>query len=246
MKLTDNPLITVIGRGHSGTRAISHTLTESGVFMGGKLNQSGDLVPATKLYDACRLIAPHVQHLHNGEWDFSLLHTMEIPSEFITLVREYLESVLTSDAPHRGWKLPETTLIYPWIVRLFPENYYIYWVRDPRDAILNRHLTDDLSDFGVPYPPCSTIEEKRAFSWRYQSAIYRATPKPPRLLEVRFEDFVLDQEHTLQRIEAFLGFPLARIAVRPESVGRWKSAALPSIDTIYAEEARRWGYLQDA
>jgi len=43
-------VITVIGRGHSGTRAMSHTLSESGVFMGAKLNKSGDLIPAEDLY----------------------------------------------------------------------------------------------------------------------------------------------------------------------------------------------------
>ena len=38
-------MVTVIGRGHGGTRAISHTLSESGVFMGAPLNESGDLLP---------------------------------------------------------------------------------------------------------------------------------------------------------------------------------------------------------
>ena len=32
-------LITIIGRGHSGTRAISHTLYASGVYMGRLLNR---------------------------------------------------------------------------------------------------------------------------------------------------------------------------------------------------------------
>ena len=36
-------LITIIGRGHGGTRAISHTLMVSNVFMGEPLNRSGDL-----------------------------------------------------------------------------------------------------------------------------------------------------------------------------------------------------------
>ncbi len=244
--LSDTPLITIIGRGHSGTRAISHTLTESGVYMGGNLNQSGDLIPGKDLYDACRVMAPHVRHLGNGEWDFSALHEMKIPEVFTDLVRRYLGSVLELEAPQRGWKLPETTLIYPWIVRLFPNNLYIYWVRDPRDAILSGHLTDDLADFGIEYPPCTDISEKRAFSWRYQTAIYQATPKPARLIEVRFEDFILEQEATLTRLEAFLGFPLARIPVRPESVGRWKQQALPPVTGIFEEEARRWGYLPSA
>jgi len=39
---------------------------------------------------------------------------------------------------------------------------------------------------------------------------------------VRFEDFVMNQEVTLTKLESFLGIPLGRIVVRPESVGRWK------------------------
>lgn len=38
-------LVTVIGRGHSGTRAMSQTLSESGVYMGEPLNTSWDLLP---------------------------------------------------------------------------------------------------------------------------------------------------------------------------------------------------------
>ena len=37
-------LVRVIGRGHSGTRAMSHTLYGSGVYMGETLNAPGDLV----------------------------------------------------------------------------------------------------------------------------------------------------------------------------------------------------------
>ena len=52
--------ITVIGRGHSGTRAMSHTLSASGVYMGAQINKSGDLVPAEDMYEACRIMARHV------------------------------------------------------------------------------------------------------------------------------------------------------------------------------------------
>ena len=53
-------LTTIIGRGHSGTRAISHTLSASGVWMGEPLNISGDLLPPQAMYQASRLIARHV------------------------------------------------------------------------------------------------------------------------------------------------------------------------------------------
>src|SRR5690606_2092269 len=134
-------LITIIGRGHGGTRAASHTLTASGVYMGETLNISGDLVPAHDLYEACRVMAKYVTWNGGLSWDFSRLHDMPIDPAFTKLVESYLASVLSSDAERKGWKLPETTLIYPWIVRMFPEIFYIHWVRDPRDAILSKHLT---------------------------------------------------------------------------------------------------------
>ena len=215
--------ITIIGRGHSGTRAISHTLSQSGVFMGDALNESGDLVPAEDLYEACRVMGQHVVHRGGLDWDFTKLHTMPIDPAFVRLVESYLGSVLSSRAPDRGWKLPETTLIFPWIVRMFPQNHYVYWIRDPRDSILGKHLTDDLAAFSVPYDPVDDERQRRAVSWKYQVELVKATPKPQRFCTVRFEDFVLEQERTLGRLEEFLGFPLARVPVNPQAVGRWKS-----------------------
>ena len=79
-------------------------------------------------------------------WDFEQLHTMEIDPEFKELINTYLADVLPSHlnladvladkSTHRGWKIPETTLAYPWIIRMFPDIKYIHWIRDPRDCIL--------------------------------------------------------------------------------------------------------------
>ncbi len=219
-------LITIIGRGHSGTRAISHTLYASGVYMGACLNRSGDLVPPQDMYEACRVLARYVRWQGDLSWDFSQLHTMEIPEEFRRLIESYLSSVLAEHARHpdapKGWKIPETTLVYPWIRRLFPDIKYIFWIRDPRDCILNRHLTDDLRDFGIQYPETDDLRLRRAISWKYQYDLVKATPRPANWIEVRFEDFVLRQEETLQRLEEYLGIPLARIPVRPDAVGRWR------------------------
>jgi hypothetical protein len=214
--------ITVIGRGHSGTRAISHTLYASNVYMGDPINASGDLVPPEAMYEACRVIARYVRWQGGLNWDFSALHTMEIPSEFADLLHEYLKSVMESRSKYRGWKIPETTLIYPWLVRLYPDIQYIFWIRNPRDCILGGHLTDDLADFGIDYPETDDIRLRRAISWKYQYDIVNATPRPANWIEVRFEDFVLRQEETLKRLEAFLGIPLARIIVRPDPVERYK------------------------
>jgi len=215
-------MITVIGRGHGGTRAISYTLYASGVYMGQKLNASGDLIPPDAIYEACRILGKHVKWLGDLNWDFSELFTMEIPEEFVRLINRYLESVLSSTAEHKGWKIPETTLAYPWIQRMFPDIKYIYWVRDPRDSIIGAHVTDNLADFNVEYPKTDDVRLRRAISWKYQYDLLKATPRPKHWIKVRFEDFVLKQDETLARLEEFLGIKLAKIPVRTEPIGRWK------------------------
>jgi len=210
-------LITIIGRGHSGTRAMSHTLSQSGVYMGNTLNISGDLLPPEDLYEACRVMAKHVLYKGNLEWDFSKLHTMPIPAEFEKLVKSYLASVLDSPAGRKGWKLPETTLVYPWIVRMFPEAWYIHWIRDPRDCVLGDHKTDDLAEFGVTYNATGDIRRRRAISWKYQMDIVNATPKPKHFAVARLEDFVLEQEKTLKRLGDFLRLSAGEDSGQPPS-----------------------------
>jgi hypothetical protein len=246
-------LVTVIGRGHSGTRAISHTLYASGVFMGATLNRSGDLVPPQDMYEACRILARYVEWKGGLRWDFSKLHTMPIPDEFTQLIRAYLKSVLdehdkTPDAVV-GWKIPETTLVYPWIVRMFPDIKYVFWIRDPRDCILNRHITDDLRTFGINYPDIEAYPEaekvrmQRAISWKYQYEMVRATPRPHNWLEVRFEDFVLRQDHTLARLQEYLGIPLGRIIVRPDAIERYKLDEGKHDFDFFAPELAHYGYV---
>jgi hypothetical protein len=215
-------MITVIGRGHSGTRAISHTLSNSGVFMGEPLNVSGDLLPPEAMYEACRVLARHVGWKEGLRWDFSNLEAMPIPEEFTQLIQSYLKTVLESPAENKGWKIPETTLVFPWIRRMFPEMKYIFWIRNPRDCIVGSHVTDDMRDFGIPYPVTEDERLRRAISWKYQYDLVKATAKPAHWIEVRFEDFVLKQHETLGRLEEFLGLKLVRIPVRHDSIGRWK------------------------
>jgi hypothetical protein len=215
-------MVTIIGRGHSGTRAISHTLSASGFYMGEPLNQSGDLLPPQDMYDACRVLAKDVQWKGDLSWSWDALQSMAIPDEFTRLLHRYLNSVEDSGAENKGWKIPETTLVFPWVLRLYPEIKYIFWIRNPRDCILGRHLTDHLSDFGIPYPPTEDERLCRAISWKYQYDLVQSTPRPKYWMEVRFEDFVLNQEETLTRIEDFLDIKLAKIPVQPESVDRWK------------------------
>jgi len=181
-------------------------------------------MPPDDMYDACRVMAKQVQWNGDLSWDFSNLNTCDIDPEWDRLIESYLEDILNDKrSEHKGWKLPETTLVYPWIVRKFPDAKFIHWIRDPRDSILSNHRTDDLADFDIPYPKTEDLRERRAISWYYQYQLMKAVPAPENMITVRFEDFVLKQEETLGRLEDFLNIPLARIIVRKDPIGRWKT-----------------------
>lgn len=216
-------MITIIGRGHSGTRAISNTLSESGVFMGSPLNSSWDLIPPESMYEACRVFGKYVDYKGDLTWDFSKVLSMEPDPAFVRLIEDYLSSVLSSNVPNKGWKIPETTLCYPWILKMFPDIHYIHWVRDPRDCILGGHVTDELKNFNIDYPETGDIREKRAISWKYQRELMKATPEPAKLIKIRFEDMIFKQDEVLKELESFLGIEMAKIEMRPDSVGRYKT-----------------------
>jgi hypothetical protein len=128
---------------------------------------------------------------------------------------------------------------------MFPDIKYIHWIRDPRDSIRGSHKTDDLRDFGVAYPETDDLYERRAISWIYQYKLMQATPMPKNVIQIRFEDFVLDQERILKELEAFLDIPLGRIVVRTDAVDRWKKdfaalkpgASLPQYEFEFLKEA---------
>lgn len=233
--------VTVIGRGHSGTRSMSHTLSQSGVYMGEPLNVSGDLLPPEPMYEACRVFARNIKYLGNMKWDFSSALESEPSAEFVSLIEEYLKTVLSHEGM-RGWKIPETTLCYPWILKMFPDIKYIHWVRDPRDCVLASHVTDDLYNFGIEYDKSDDIRYNRAVSWYYQRELVRRTPEAKNMIKVRFEDMVLDQENTLKRLEAFLGIPLARIEMRRDSVGRYKLDGGVNMFDFFADDMKECGY----
>lgn len=201
---------------------MSHTLLQSGVFMGKRINDSGDLVPADYMYEACRIIGRHIPWQGGLDWDFSSVQTMPVPVEFRRLIKRYLKTVLASSARCKGWKVPETTLCYPWITRMFPEIRYIFWVRDPRDCIAGSHMTDELSQFGIECPQTEDPYLRRAMSWKYQNDLVAATPLPRHWIKVRLEDFVQHQERELARLEEYLGFRLARIPVNHDAINRYK------------------------
>lgn len=235
-------LVTIIGRGHSGTRAISQTLSESGIYMGEPLNESSDLLPPQDMYEACRVFAKYITYSGDMKWDFSKVLNMNPDPAFVKLIESYLSSVLSSKSINKGWKIPETTLVYPWIIKMFPDAYFIQWVRDPRDCIIGGHLTDDLNDFGIQYDKTDDLRRNRAISWYYQREIVKHTPVPKRTISIRFEDMVLKQNETLKLLEGFLNVPLVKIPMRTDSVGRYLTDDKQNMFDFFKNDMKECGY----
>ena len=70
----------------------------------------------------------------------------------------------------------------------------------------------------------------------------QAAPRPKNWIEVRFEDFVLKQEETLARLEAYLEMPLARVPVRPEAIGRYMTGEGVNYFDFLEPAMVRYGY----
>ena len=238
-------IVTVIGRGHSGTRIISHTLSASGFFMGSYQNESGDTLhprfgKPRDMYSACKIVGRYVKCISNYSWDFSTALSVNPPPRFVEFVNEYLSFMFSNKAPNKGWKLPETSLAYPWIIKMFPDIKYIYWIRDPRDCILGAHGTDDLITSNIPH---NEGLNNRIVSWKYQAAMFKATPEPKHLIKIRYEDFILDQDNQLERLSDFLGIQMTKIPVSSRPIGRWKRQGIGAREyKIFEPEIKEYGY----
>lgn len=231
-------LIIVLGRGKSATRIPSHLLQASNVFMGRVLNVAGDKTPHNILHDAAKFTGLYVDYLGDYQWYFDRANTTPIPHAFKRLMGQYLEDIWNyqrnRDMP-AGWKMPETLLTLPFLIRLYPEAYYIHWVRDPRAVIRKAHKTDDLGWFNIDAPKSDQSQETRAISWLYQWQITQAIPKPKRWLQIRFEDYVNNQGYCITKLEDFLGMKLGRVVIRDDVQTHYEGLPFPFLASAMEE-----------
>lgn len=216
---------TVIGRGHSGTRAVVDWLRVAGFDIGSNLNNSNDRMPFDRCYDAARIIMRYCRHTGGNNWDFNRLHTMPIDPAWKRAMEDYLSGVLA----HRGltaWKLPETVFSYPWLVREFPEFRYVVLYRDPRDTIIKNHGTDALPEWGPEWEIPGGDYERRALSWVFQHRLIRSTPIPQHHTSFRLRDFVHSQPTVRANTARCLGLDgMPPYPGKPQVLGRYRRQA---------------------
>jgi hypothetical protein len=219
---------------------MSHTLASSGVYTG-KVNEAGDLIPGKPMYDAVRMFGALVEG-DGYNWDFSKAMATPPPDDYKRLVKEYLS--LFSGYRIFAWKLPESVLALPWLIQMYPNAYYIHWVRDGRDNILSWHGTED-DWYGVEIDLPEDRLTRAAMSWHYHEELIAQTPKPKNWLTVRFEDAVLLQQATLDRLELYLDMPLDKIPVDKRTVYRWRNLNLDALMPILQKHLINNHYMRE-
>jgi hypothetical protein len=173
----------------------------------------------------------------NVEWDFSKMISWGIPK----FVRKEMKDYLKDLDDHReydaftdklvGWKMTESNLIYPWLVRLYPDWYYIHLVRDVRDILLRPELTDSemhTNLFNVrEYKASPSKNTKRrnslvqAINWKYQLDIVKSI-ETPNYIRITLEDLVMSHGEVIKKLSHFLGFEVNPGSPRKEVVESWK------------------------
>lgn len=217
-KLNKKSTIIIIGRAHTGTRIIPDVLKASGIYIGEPLNKAHDLLPVDHIYAACRIFGKYVTYKGKHEWDFSNAHKVEIPQEFIEHLTTYLKPLIDSKEETVGWKIPNNTLIYPWLVRLLPNATYVLWYRHPEGACKKMTGVDRLEKWNIPCKKFLIHDFNyriRAVSWKYHVDIMQQTPKPKNHIELRFEDYVLNQDEERPKLEAILEMSLKNVNLNP-------------------------------
>lgn len=235
--------IIIIGRGHSGTRVPMAMLRESGVFVG-NVSPSLDLLPARDMYEAAQMAGDWVEWIAPHTWCFRELLEAEPPKRFAALVNQYLSGFGGHDT--YAWKLPEAALCLPWLVKLFPDAYYIHWIRDGRDTILKPHGTDNLRQWHIPTEvTLGTDRRKRAaISWKYHEELIEQTPKPRHWLKIRLRDMVYRQGEMITAMNGFLGMRVNPIPMFTDVVGRWKAHTLNGETEIMRAQLVRHGFME--
>lgn len=206
--------VIVIGRGHSGTRLIPKALIDNGFYWGPQVSISGEYWgPSGKhkfsktwndLIDVCMTAGRYVTYAGGTSWNFDCLVKGAIPKKIKPKLDEFYAAV-TGELI--GWKQPELTLIYPWLVRLYPEAFFIHVIRDPRN--IGFHGTDRIYKYKVPVGSyrrkkqlMADDETSKSVSIKYQFDIVE-TIRPKYFLRVKFEDLVAGDG--FKQVGKFLG-----------------------------------------
>jgi Sulfotransferase family len=211
--------VILLGRGGSGTRLLAQAALSAGVFLGNELNATHDSVEWVEaLYDLA------VEALTVGV-DSGSARDFYWRERLRRRAAEVLAANRSKPAILWGWKLPETMLALPQVLRTFPGGRVVHIVRHPLTSSLRRtHMTSRLDNpVGRAVLPAAyralnfdpnDIEHDEpyvhnAVTWAFQVRnvldALRRTPPTKGCLQLRYEEVCADPTQAQKALAAFLG-----------------------------------------
>lgn len=248
----------VIGAtGGSGTRAVRELMHRAGLFMGVRLNDSGDAMDLVPFLDG------YVNRLlrAGGGVIFRLDQLpRKLRAEALAEFRAGLDRYRTDLPPAArwGWKNPRSVFILPIIHHFFPDMQYIHVVRDGRDMALSANQNPLKQHYEALFGHRPSIDIDPAESARLwavvngQVADWGESTLGKRYLRIRFEDLCESPVDTVMTLVESFDLPskdaeaATRGIKRPPSIGRWRQAGPETVARITAVAGaalRRFGYL---
>lgn len=258
--------VILIGRGGSGTRLLSQLALSSGVFLGSKLNVSLDSEEWVEDIYKLVISATSATGIKSGS---------EQECYWIKQLRKRAATILrTGERSYKdiwGWKLPETILALPQVLKAFPNAYVIHLVRHPLTSSWRRtHMTSRISNpigcavltaayKAYGFDPANMDEDESYFhnviTWTYQVQqaydVLNSWARSDRILYLRYEDICESEFETQVRMSDFLGLGDVKPTIPVEiDSGRINKAPAISPETekawlICGELATRLGYEYD-
>ncbi|MDB5093197.1 MAG: Sulfotransferase family protein [Candidatus Eremiobacteraeota bacterium] len=228
MSELDDPVV-LLGRGGSGTRLLAQLGAANGVFIGNDVNASGDSLEwVDDLYALaieCVTSGVEADSERDAFWRAAL----------VGRARAVLEAAGRDAGAPWGWKLPETMLGLPQVLRAFPRARIVHLIRHPVSSSLRRsHMTSRADNavgravLAAAYDACGLDpnvaaddpdDVRNAMTWEFQMRgaldALAALPDGARLLQLRYEVVCADPAAALDRIAAFLGLPAPDRASAP-------------------------------
>ncbi|WP_078085062.1 sulfotransferase family protein [Microbulbifer mangrovi] len=117
------------------------------------------------------------------------------------------------------------------LLEQYSESKFIYILRDPRDSIA--------SLLEVPWSHNSILRHSREWSYRFKTVLHLLEKWPERILLIKYEDLVVDQQKVLADVMSFIGveiekeqfIPSARSGTHREWEDQWKGNVNKAVST---------------
>lgn len=247
----------VIGAtGGSGTRAFQTLLANAGVFMGARINESGDAMDFEPLLDT--FINPILEEV--GDLDYELTQLSSSLRAEVLAAFESALAVYRKEAPSAGpwgWKNPRTMYILPVIQHFFPKFRFLHVVRDGRYMAFSSNKNQVNKHYAALFgeAPDQNVQVAAARLWSLsncQVARWGWGHIGSRYTLIRFEDFGRRPNPMTVRLIKVLGLPrgdidaIAQSFQGASSLARWDEAELSLRDEILAagqDGLKRFGYI---